>query len=272
MEKQIYFQSSLPRSGSTLLQNVMGQNPEFYVTPTSGVLELLYAARNQYSNAIEFKAQDEELMKAGFKQFCYQGLQGFFSGITDKPRVIDKNRGWGVSYNFAESFIEQPKMICMVRDFRGIYSSMEKKFRSAPEKAKGIVNWETGEGTTVQKRLEFFAKNMPVGLAIERLKEVIDVGIADKILFIKFEDFTLNPENEIRRVYEYLKLPYYEEHDFDNVQQITKEDDKIHGVFGDHTIRQKIEPVENDWNEILGKEISRHVVNSYEWFYDYFNY
>ena len=44
LNKKIFFQSSLPRAGSTLLQNVMGQNPDFYVTPTSGVLELLYAS------------------------------------------------------------------------------------------------------------------------------------------------------------------------------------------------------------------------------------
>jgi len=65
MDKQIYFQSSLPRAGSTLLQNIMGQNPDFYVTPTSGVLELLFSARNQYTTSPEFKAQDSELMRAG---------------------------------------------------------------------------------------------------------------------------------------------------------------------------------------------------------------
>ena len=43
MVEQIYFQSSMPRSGSTLLQNIMGENPDFYVTPTSGVLELVLA-------------------------------------------------------------------------------------------------------------------------------------------------------------------------------------------------------------------------------------
>ncbi len=61
--KKIFFQSSLPRAGSTLLQNIMGQNPEFYVTPTSGVLELLFGARINYTNGQEFKAQEEELMK-----------------------------------------------------------------------------------------------------------------------------------------------------------------------------------------------------------------
>ena len=51
--EQIFFQSSLPRAGSTLLQNIMGQNPEFYVTPTSGVLELLHSARFQYTNVLK---------------------------------------------------------------------------------------------------------------------------------------------------------------------------------------------------------------------------
>ena len=54
--KKIFFQSSLPRAGSTLLQNILGQNPDFYVTPTSGVLELLYAARSNYSNDVSFNA------------------------------------------------------------------------------------------------------------------------------------------------------------------------------------------------------------------------
>ena len=62
MEK-LFFQSSLPRAGSTLLQNIMGQNPDFYVTPTSGVLELVYAARSNYSDSPEFKAQDADTMK-----------------------------------------------------------------------------------------------------------------------------------------------------------------------------------------------------------------
>ena len=76
MSKNIYFQSSLPRAGSTLLQNILGQNPDFYVTPTSGVLELLYSAREQYSNSLEFKAQDSELMKMGWLNFCKFGIIG----------------------------------------------------------------------------------------------------------------------------------------------------------------------------------------------------
>ena len=66
MEK-LFYQSSLPRSGSTLLQNILAQNPDIYATPTSGVLELIVGARGNYTNTEEFKAQDHELMKNGWK-------------------------------------------------------------------------------------------------------------------------------------------------------------------------------------------------------------
>ena len=74
MVEKIFFNSSLPRSGSTLLQNIMGQNPKFYATPTSGVLELVFGARANYTNSPEFKAQDAEDMKMAFRAFCRDGV------------------------------------------------------------------------------------------------------------------------------------------------------------------------------------------------------
>ena len=52
MVEKIFFQCSLPRAGSTLLQNVLAQNPDFYATPTSGLIEIFLNARNIYSNNI----------------------------------------------------------------------------------------------------------------------------------------------------------------------------------------------------------------------------
>ena len=63
MEKKIFFQSSLPRAGSTTFQNLMAQNPDFYVTPTSGLLELVFGARANFTTSPEFKAQDSLLMQ-----------------------------------------------------------------------------------------------------------------------------------------------------------------------------------------------------------------
>lgn len=271
MSKEIFFQSSLPRAGSTMLQNIIGQNPDFYVTPTSGVLELLFAARGNYSNSAEFKAQDNVLMKKGWLNFCKEGMQGFYAPITDKPYVMDKSRGWGIHYPFLNTFIDEPKVVVMVRDLRSVYASMEKNFRKSPEIDDGTINWSSLQGTTTEKRVKLWADGVPVGMAIERLKQMIDEGIDKKVLFIKYEDLVERPQYEMNRIYKYLGVDAFV-HDFNNIEQITQEDDSVYGAFGDHIIRPKLEYFDPKFEDTLGVNVCDNIVGSYQWFYDYFKY
>lgn len=172
MEK-LFFQSSLPRAGSTLLQNILAQNPNVYATPTSGVLELIFAARGNYTNSPEFQAQDPDLMKKGFMSFCKEGMKGYYEAITDKPYVIDKSRGWGIHYDFLNQVYPEPKIICMIRDLRDIFASMENNYRKSSDKTSPLLDWSTMQGTTVPKRIDIWAQSPPVGMAIERLGEII---------------------------------------------------------------------------------------------------
>ena len=268
--EQIFFQSSLPRAGSTLLQNILGQNPDFYATPTSGVLELLFAARQNYTNDIGFKAQDPDLMKKGWLNFCRQGIEGFFNGITNKKYIVDKSFGWGINYNFLNSFYSKPKIICMVRDLRGVFASMEKNFRKS-QHYPGIVNWSEMKGTTTAKRVDLWAQSPPIGIALERLQQIMTEGIDKNILFIRFEDLTSNPQTELDKIYDFFGVERYQ-HDFKNVEQLTQEDDTIHGIFGDHTIRKEVKPIPPTYNHYLGEELSQNIINSYPWFYKYFKY
>ena len=269
--QKLFFQSSLPRAGSTLLQNIIGQNPDFYVTPTSGVLELVYAARNNYSTSAEFKAQDSDLMREGFRQFCHDGMTGFFKAVTDKPYVMDKSRGWGYHRDFLDFFYSDPKIVCMIRDPRAIFSSMEKNFRKNPEQDKGIVNHAEMAGVTTEQRIDTWAAGVPVGMALQRLYQIVKEGNDQKILFVKYEDLMKNPQGEMDRIYKYLDIPSYT-HNFDNIQQITQEDDEVYGAYGDHTIKPKLTPVKPDWNEVLGKSAAAWIRSNYTWFYEYFGY
>ena len=271
MMEKLFFQSSLPRAGSTMLQNILAQNPDVYATPTSGVLELIYGARANYSSSPEFKAQDTELMKQGYLSFCKNGVEGFFNAITDKKYVVDKSRGWGVHYGFLNEVFPEPKIICMVRDLRDIFCSMEKNFRKSQYKDMGIVNHAELKGTTTPKRIDVWANSQPVGLAIERLNEVFRQGINEKMLFIRYEDLCLYPEATMLKIYNYLDIPFFK-HDFENIEQVTKEDDEVYGIFGDHTIRKSLELTPSTANKILGTDVTEWIFNNYRWFYDTFKY
>lgn len=273
MEK-LFFQTSLPRAGSTLMQNILAQNPEFYASPTSGLVELLMVARTAYSNGDTFKAQDEKLMQEAFLSFSLNGIRGYYNSVAPNYKyAIDKSRQWGYEYRFVEKILgEKPKMIVMIRDLRDVFASMEKNFWRNPDKDKNMVNYAELRNTTVEKRIDTWSQQGIIAHALDRIRQNIIDGTAKDMLFVKHEHLTQNPEDTMRKVYEYLEVPYYDGHDFDNVQQMTFEDDRVHGDFGDHIIRQKIEPVKSRAVELLGTHGANWIKENYAWFYNEFKY
>jgi sulfotransferase len=271
MPQKIFFQSSLPRVGSTVFQNILNKDERFYASSTSGLLELIYAARHNYTESPEFKAQDADTMQKAFFGFCKEGIFGYYNAITDKEFVIDKSRGHFAHYGFINSFYPNPKMICLVTSLPDIIASMEKMFRNSPHKSSPIVNHATMQGTSTPKRVDIWFNSPPIGLAVERLGEAIRQGIDKKMLFIKYESLCLYPEQEMKRVYEYLEIEP-RQHDFTNIPQTTKEDDEVYGFSGLHTIRPSLEMKPSDAKQVLGKEVYDWIMNTYKWYNDYFGY
>jgi sulfotransferase len=72
-------------------------------------------------------------------------------------------------------------------------------------------------------------------------------------------------------LYNYLEVEHYK-HDFNNIKQITKEDDSVYGIYGDHNIRTQIEILPDDYNYILGKDVSDWIANNYNWLIERFGY
>jgi sulfotransferase len=112
--KKLFFNSSLPRSGSTLIQNLLAQNPEIYSTPTSGLVDFIIACKNNYNHSQAFQAQNQEQMTNSFIDFCKDGIQGYFKRLTDKPIVIDKSRDWSINYGLLDMLHSDPKKISIV--------------------------------------------------------------------------------------------------------------------------------------------------------------
>jgi sulfotransferase len=269
----IFFNSSMPRSMSTLLQCVLNQNPEIEATPTDPVLEYLYGARINYSTVPEVKSIDQNIALNNWRGFCWGGLDGYVKSYTNKPHICIKTRGGTIYYNWFESFMPyKPKMICMVRDLKSIFSSMEKLFRKNQENHQEIQNHNKMTGTTTAKRIDIWLNSPPVGLALERLNQIFLEKIDKNILFIKAEDFTEFPEVEMTKIYDYLNLKSYK-HDFQNIEQSVKENDTVYGLNTNiHTIRNEIKPLKPDYNEILGKQICDAIDNNFYWYQKTFGY
>ncbi len=267
----IYFNSSMPRSGSTLLQNILAQNPRFYCSPTSGVIALIDSAYTQFGDLDAFKAQNPDLMWKGFCGFCRGGMQGFYRAITDKPAVIDKNRVWVLYYEWLNEIFPKPKVFILVRDLRAILASMEKLYRRNKHHDRGREG-EPAKGMgmlTVGNRVVHWMNTNPVGVSTMGLVDAIQKGVIRHCHVIRFEDLTTHPKPVLQRLYEYLEEPYFE-HDFENVEQKTEENDGAFAIYGDHSIRSKVAPPPLDYWDLLGKDVAATVVRNFPLFYSTF--
>jgi|688.fasta_scaffold250003_1 sulfotransferase len=274
MTKKTIFVSGLPRALTTLMCNTLANNPRIGGGETSPLLEYVYAARANYSNTPEAKsALTQDLMKQGFLNFCRKGIEGYSEAITEKEIYLDKSRGWLHYADFLWELNPDAKIIVMVRDIRGICSSLEKKWRANPEILDSRDQPNIQDFITVDQRVNHFLNDPPLGIALKRLFNANQTGTLKKMLVIRAEDFSINPEKTMRSVYEYINEPYFDM-DYSNVQQVTIENDRIgdFGIYGDHKIRKDIQPLEKDSTAILGTQICNQIKANFTWFYETFKY
>ena len=270
-QQRIFFNASLPRAGSTLLSNIIGHHPHFYASPTSALIDLMLGTRIGYNDAPSTAYTDTDTWKIGFLNYCRFGLYGFMQAVTNKPCYLDKSRMWGAYYDLLNQIIPNPRVVIMVRDLRAIYSSMEKKFRQNPDIDIKIMDNMNMTGITTDQRVEIWSKTHPTGYTVIKLQEMILQKLDKNVLFFRYEDFCQAPDEHMKRLYEFFQVEYFQ-HDWNNIQQLTSENDEAHGIFGDHKIRQKLERKPDDFQEVLGEYTCNKIVKENEWFYNYFRY
>ncbi|NBX72908.1 MAG: hypothetical protein EBQ89_01275 [Alphaproteobacteria bacterium] len=94
-EKKAIFVTGLPRAMTTLLCNILANNPKIGGGETSPLLEYVYGARYNFSNTPEVKSALSEMeMTDSFMAFCKGGMNSYAEQITTKEIYLDKSRGW----------------------------------------------------------------------------------------------------------------------------------------------------------------------------------
>jgi sulfotransferase len=261
MSKQLIFVSGLPRACSTLLQNILAQNPDVHATGTSGLHEIGYIARDVF-NTDEAKATGGVEMEKLYYNYVKAGCENAYNGITDRPIVADKCRSWIAYLDQVFAIWPDAKVLVPVRDIRGVLTSFEKIRQKHPapfgaEKAVQAHNF-----STIDKRVNAWLASPPIGIAIERLHEAAK-KYRDKIHFVHAEDLTSSPEITMQEVWKYLEMDF-DGHDFKNVEQYTNEID-VGWPYGDHNIRPEVKPLNPEWHEYLGRELSEQVRAKFDW-------
>lgn len=254
--KTFHFISGLPRSGSTLLVNLLNQNPDFHASPTSGLVGLLAPIKNGWHNLPELRAIDADVSYSKLQNVLKAVLTGFYAD-REVPYIFDKNRAWLKHIEMLNLIAPGCKFLVTVRDLRQILSSFEKLYRKTS--ALGIVSQELahpGKLASVEQRALFWAAgDQLLGSSYNLIKDALARGFGPQIHFVKYDELCKSPRATFESLYNFLGIPEFT-HDFENVTQVTFEDDRVHGFVGLHDIRSRVEYRAPDYNVILGKSLS----------------
>ena len=252
MSKKYHVIAGLPRSGSTLLCNLLNQNPKFHATETSALPRILTSVKAGWENIPENVASNNINKKEAVLKSI---VQGYFEDV-DREVIFDRNRAWASEPELAKLvFGEETKIILCVRTLVDILASFEKLFRKNNSIFDVTDKKSFGDDfDTVEKRCGVWASNKgPVGSSLEMLQELI-LRSHDNLLIVEFDELLSNTQKTLDKIYKFIGEDSYT-HDLENIEQTTAEDDRFHGMLGLHNIQNKINKPVNDSRIILGNSV-----------------
>lgn len=209
MSQTIFFSAGLPRSGTTLVQAIMNQNPEMYWTPASPLVEYLTIAHKNFFNTeqtLSFSPFEEDtkiLISSMATQFYKNNNQKF---------IVDKCRNWGHPENIVliEKYItKKPKFVVFVRDVLEVLASYIKLLNQEGQDTKHFDSRVFfGNKKVDDARCDFL---MAPGSFIENSIFSIENIIKSKYeyILIDYNNFIANPMGEINKIYDFLEIPHF---------------------------------------------------------------
>jgi len=219
--KQLFFLIAQPRSGNTLFASIMNQNPEIAATPNSITLEImkdlfLLKQTDVFHNYPDHKSLNNVL------DVVYDTY------YKDWPQRIIIDRGPVMTEgNFAlmQKHYKRPfKCIILLRDLMDVLASYMQWYTENPDAFPNRYNLNTDE----KKLSMIMNKDGAVAKQLEAIKN--SYKYKDICHYVKYDDMVTNPEQEFRKIYQFMGEPYFN-HRFNNLDQVN-----VNGLFYDDKI------------------------------------
>ena len=245
--KQLFFLVAQPRSGNTLFTSIINQNPEIACTPNSITLEImkdlfLLKQTDVFQNYPDHKSLDNvlDVVYDTYYKYWPQPI------IIDRGPVMTEGNLYLMQKHFKRPF----KCIVLLRDTVDVLASYMKWYTENPDAfVNKLANTDEEKLSIVMNKEGAVAKDL------EAIKN--SYNYKDICHYVKYDDLVSQPEQEIRKVYQFMNLPYFN-HRFQDLQQVEvngmKYDDTVLGK-NMHNIRSTVEKVPNPYIDKIPERI-----------------
>ena len=238
----------MPRSGNTLFASIINQNPGIVCTPNSNTLEIikdlfLLKKTDVFQNYPDHRSLNN-VLDTVYDNYYKDWLQQI---IIDRGPVMTPGNFVLIKKHFKRPF----KCIVLLRDLMDVLASYMKWYTETPDSFVNRFGLQTDE-----EKLSMIMNNKgSIAKDLEAIKNAFNYP--DICHFVKYDDIISNPEQEFRKLYQFMELPYFN-HKFENLQQVEvngmKYDDTVVGK-NMHTIRNVVRKINNPYIEKIPERI-----------------
>lgn len=246
----------MPKSGSTLLCNILNQNPAFYASDTSplavaarqGLWQL--TARPEYTSELHHEEKGARRRAlAACRGFC----EGWYDGRTEE-HIFDKDRSntWAAEHHLFHALYPKSIMILMVRDPREVLARVIEQRRKDPMLLQGP---DITSSLLANQEEQLMGPTGLVGVAAAAVENTLaevrapDVN-TDYIKVVAYEQLVNRPKQVLMHIYESLELEPFE-HDFDVVEDVSNDLDVLYRNQWPHKGAGRVESKNPTWPGIL---------------------
>ena len=275
--QQLHYCLGLPRTASTLIMNILNENPRIFTTGSCCMPYFFDACHTRSNEVSEFIALDKDVLNKSYINFLRQGMKGWFEAMTDKPIVFSKSRIWSEFFPHTFAIDPNSKYLVILRDLRDIICSFDSLLWKYPQ-----VTYKGTTGSTeklfyqipFENRMEGYCTDTQslLGRPLHMLPHLMEVAQKNpnSFFFLRHEDFNEKPREAIQQIYQWLGEPNFE-HDFDNIPKPDYyEHDTAYRSLVNHKTRTKLEKLEPRWTKVMTEEQSRVIINNNLWYYETF--
>jgi len=267
-DKQLVCVTGLPRSGSTLLCQLLAHHPSLYCPGhTSPLLQMLLNLRQNAADNVILLAQLDQDPDGVHAQLLnsYKGLLAGWFEHNEEPAVVDKNRGWVAQMDLAAQLDSGCKMLVCVRDLGQIFGSIEAQHQKtlAMDFADHLA-----DHTPFDRANRLFNKTGLVGLALNHFNHAQDLpqDLQQRLLIVVYEELIANPQAVLDRIWPFIGMQSIDI-DFSNLNLLPPETDSHYRMKFRHTTYPKLRATKP---HAIPKRIEQELLTSYEWFYRIF--
>lgn len=261
---QLHAVAGLPRSGSTLLCDLLNQRPDVYASSTSSLPVALATLVKHISEAETTTSELVGLPDARDRHLgVLRAVASVWHGDQGDKVTFDKSRSWAYNWPILRQIAPDSIVVVTIRDPRDVFASTERQH---------LATAQYGLGTQAERMEDLMKPEGLIGSAIVGVEDLVRRK-AENVLYLPFWHLVTQPQDSLDVIAEKVGLDRFE-CDVDQVKSTAYDLDELWRFKYPHRRPgpAAVKPPKHHWSDIVSQDVADAILRAFPLYCNHFGY